>query len=166
MAAMAGGLAKLAGVARAAGLAALFGALLTGATAAAPTVWQDNTTGLAIGGYDPVAYFTDREPRRGQAALEYAWRDAVFRFANVGNLQAFARDPRIYAPRFSGFDPYAASLGIAVEGEPELWAIRGDRLYLFESAHNRDLWAREPDAVLARAERQWPALAVRLPALP
>lgn len=154
---------------RASGLllaATLAAAPLNASWSAAPIAWQDNATGLAIGGYDAVAYYVAALPKMGAAGYEFAWRDVVFRFSNIGNLQAFARHPAVYAPQFSGFDPYAASLGIAVEGQPTIWAIHRERLYLFESIENRARWAKEPDAVLVRARALWPALAARLPSLP
>lgn len=78
-------------------------ALLTSVVFAAPTAWRDNANGLALGGYDPVAYHVDAAPRRGMRDQEYTWRGVVFRFVNEGNLGAFKRNPEVYAPRFAGY---------------------------------------------------------------
>lgn len=134
-------------------------------TMASPTAWYDAATGFAIGGFDPVAYFTEAAPHRGAAKHEYTWRGAVFRFANLGNMAAFARDPLVYAPQFGGYDAYALSQGVAAEGEPTIWTVDDDRLYLFESADNRDRWVRDRQRLTYEALRRWQTLAETIPTL-
>lgn len=134
-----------------------------GPSFAEPAVWQDYATGLAIGGYDPLAYFTRGEPGEGREEVEYRWGGAVWRFLNVGNKGAFARDPEVYAPGFAGYDPYALSIGLAVRGQPGVWARHRGRVYLFHSAVHRRLWEIDPEAVIAGAENNWPAIAASLP---
>lgn len=143
--------------------AVLLGVMTFAARAAAP-VWQDQATGLAIGGYDPVAYFTRGAPHRGDAKFEYAWRGAVWRFLNDGNRQAFARDPHVYMPRFAGYDAYAVTAGRTAEGSPSVWAIHGNRLFFFHNAANRRLWSQDPAGAIVRAERIWQRLVRTLPA--
>ena len=134
---------------------------LTLATSLAP--WVDPATGLAIGGYDPVTYFTNASPRAGRSEHEANWRGTTWRFVNPGNRQAFVRNPDVYAPQFSGYDPYAVAHGRSTRGHPAIWAIRANRLYLFYSPANRQLWLRDADAITARAEQSWRALARTLP---
>src|SRR5712672_1513926 len=117
------------------GLAAV---LLLGAPAlkdAATTerIVTDANTGLAIGGIDPVAYFTDGVPVAGLPDHEYRYAGAVWRFHNPGNQAAFTANPEVYMPRYGGYDPVAVGRGIAVPGNPLLWTITGQRLYLFFS---------------------------------
>ena len=75
-------------------------------------------TGLAIGGYDPVAFFTDGKPLLGKADIEFAYGGAIWRFRNVGNRDAFAAHPEIYRPQFGGYDPLGVAHGVAVPGNP------------------------------------------------
>src|ERR1700690_595456 len=64
-------------------------------------------TGLAISGFDPVAYFTDSKPEFGRPELEWKQDSAVWRFRNEGNRAAFTDHPEVYTPRFGGYDPVA-----------------------------------------------------------
>jgi len=113
-------------------------------------------TGLAIGGYDPVAYFTDGKPALGTAQLEFRHGGAVWLFCNVGNREAFAADPDVYMPKFGGYDPLGVARGVAVAGNPDVWFIAGERLFLFYDRARRDKFAADPDRMSATAERKWP----------
>lgn len=142
----------------------VLGLCLAGLAArAAPTPWVDPATGLALGGYDPLAYFTRRAPRRGSEDQELIWRGVVWRFRNAGNRAAFALDPDVYAPRFSGYDPTSVAAGKPAQGHPAIWAIHAGRLYLFHDAASRQTWARDPDGVVGRAAERWPEVSRRLP---
>jgi hypothetical protein len=130
---------------------------------AAEPVALNRYTGLAIDGFDPVAYFTDGRARPGRPDLELRSGGASWRFANEGNMAAFAADPEVYAPRFGGYDPVAAVRGAATPGHPELWLIAENQLYLFYSEAARAAFARDPDATIEAAERHWPAVMRGIP---
>jgi hypothetical protein len=115
-------------------------------------------TGLAIGGYDPVAFFTDGKPMAGSADYELRYGGAVWRFCNVGNRDAFAARPDVYMPRFGGYDPTGVAHGVAVSGNPNVWLINGQRLFLFYDRARLEKFAADTDSLLAEAERKWPAV--------
>ncbi len=119
----------------------------------------DVQTGLAISGFDPVAYFTDGKPELGRAGLELSQGGAVWRFRNMGNRAAFAEHPEVYRPRFGGYDPLAVARGVTVPGHPLIWAVVGERLYLFYDEAARTTFLADPGRVIVAAERKWPALA-------
>ncbi len=146
-------------------LAAILGVLLANSAAfgAGPSVWQDHATGLALGGHDPLTYYTEPAPRSGRADMELVWAGATWRFVNSGNRAAFERHPEVYAPRFAGYDLTAIARGHTTPGHPALWSRYKDRIYLFHSAANRRLWEADREAILAQAEATWPALAATLP---
>lgn len=127
---------------------------------AATTEWvvTNRYTGLAIDGFDPVAYFVEAAPKEGRAELEFRSDGAVWRFLNEGNRAAFAAAPEVYTPRFGGHDPMALARGAATPGHPALWLILEQRLYLFYSAEARAAFARDPEAAIEAAERNWPAV--------
>ncbi|MCZ7657737.1 MAG: hypothetical protein M5U07_07695 [Xanthobacteraceae bacterium] len=131
-----------------------------GPSAAATTerIVTDWRTGLAIFGYDPVAYFTDAKPTRGLAAFELRHAGVIWRFRNAGNRAAFAADPDIYMPRFGGYDPVGVARGVATPGHPDLWVRAGNRLYLFHTAEDRDSFAKNPAPMIGAAEVRWPDL--------
>lgn len=138
-------------------LAALFAAAAT--PVAAQTTEQvvvDRHSGLAIYGFDPVAYFTDGRASRGRGDLEFPFAGAVWRFRNEGNRAAFIDHPEIYMPRFGGYDPLALARGVAAPGHPESWALAEGRVYLFQSSKNRDAFRTEPNHAVQAAEAHWP----------
>ncbi len=142
---------------------ALMGALVTcleGGPSAATTerVVVDRHTGLALYGFDPVAYFTDAAPLVGRPEFEWSFAGAVWRFRNEGNRAAFVDRPEVYMPRFGGYDVLAVARGAAVPGNPRYWAVARQRLYLFESPAARDAFATDQAEVLAAAEATWPDL--------
>ena len=90
-------------------------------------------TGLAISGFDPVAYFTDDKPKSAARIWNCALDGTIWRFQNEGNRAAFADHPEVYTPRFGGYDPVAIARGTSVPGHPLFWSVTGERLYLFYS---------------------------------
>jgi len=120
-------------------------------------------SGLAIEGYDPVAYFVDARPVRGLAEFEAPEAGVVWRFRNEGNRASFVAYPDIYGPQFGGYDPVDLARGVAVAGNPLFWLISGQRLYLFALEAHRDTFAAGPNSFLQRATSNWPALEQELP---
>lgn len=64
---------------------------------------KDQVYGVAIKGYDPVAYFTQDKAIKGKSSMFYVWNEAEWHFDNAGHRDLFAADPKKYAPRHSGF---------------------------------------------------------------
>jgi len=118
----------------------------------------DPNRGLALSGFDPVAYFTDSKAMLGRGEIEYAFGGAIWRFRHEGNRAAFAENPEVYIPVFGGHDPVAVARGVAAPGHPQIWIIVGERLYLFYSPQARKAFSADPDGVTAAAERKWPAV--------
>lgn len=122
----------------------------------------DRRTGLAIHGFDPVAYFTDAAAAVGREELELSYAGAVWRFRNPGNLSAFANDPQIYMPQFGGHDPIALAQGTAIPGHPYFWFVAAGKLYLFRSRQALEAFAADPGSAAAAAQANWPQVARRL----
>lgn len=102
--------------------------------------------GLAIEGYDPVAYFTDGEPRRGSPEWSYVWEGVRWRFADATHLALFAADPEAYRPRYYRFCALAPPLGPLDDIDPEAWTIVNGELRLNDPRFGR---SGEPRQVLA-----------------
>jgi hypothetical protein len=118
----------------------------------------DRNSGLAIHGFDPIAYFTDGAPSVGRGEFEYRHADAVWRFRNSGNLAAFAADPDVYMPRFGGYDPMGVARGVAAAGDPRIFMIAGERLYLFHSPESKAAFAANGVRAVAAADEAWPSV--------
>jgi len=138
-----------------------------GELAGSPSLVQAATTervvtnrysGLAIEGYDPVAYFVDAHPMIGLPEFEASQAGVVWRFRNEGNRASFVAHPEVYGPQFGGYDPVDLARGVTVAGNPLFWLVSGGRLYLFGLEQNRDAFAADPDRFLPAAASRWPAL--------
>jgi hypothetical protein len=136
--------------------------LMRGRAETAERVAVDLHTGLAISGFDPVAYFVEASPVLGKGDFEHALAGAVWRFRNEGNLAAFVDNPEVYMPRFGGYDPVAVARGVGVPGNPTLWLILENRLYLFYSPEARAAFAENARTIVEAAARNWPAVQTTL----
>ena len=132
--------------------------LQSAAGSANDRIVADERSGLAISGYDPVAYFTDKTPVMGVPLLESSYDGVVWRFRNPGNRAAFAADPTVYMPRYGGYDPVAMARGTSVPGHPLIWLVQDQHLYLFYDAAARDAFMRDPSRFVAGADQQWPGV--------
>jgi len=115
-------------------------------------------SGLAIEGYDPVAYFVDAHPMVGLPEFEASQAGVVWRFRNEGNRASFVAHPDIYGPQFGGYDPVDLARGVTVAGNPLFWLISNERLYLFGTEEHRDAFTADPGRFLPTAALRWPVL--------
>lgn len=114
--------------------------------------------GVAIQGYDTVAYFTDGRPMRGRPEFEHAWGGSRWWFATAEHRDLFARDPERYVPRFGGYCTGGLSLGYKMVADPENWYIVDGQLHLHHSKEGRDKAIADPKPVIAKAEETWKRL--------
>lgn len=119
-------------------------------------------SGIAIEGFDPVAYFVDGGPELGKAEFEANLWGAVWRFRNEGNRASFLAYPEIYGPQFGGYDPADIARGVIVAGNPHFFVISAQRLYLFSREDNRDAFAADPERFLYEVGKRWPSLQDKL----
>ncbi|MFO0995219.1 MAG: YHS domain-containing (seleno)protein [Alphaproteobacteria bacterium] len=123
-------------------------------TAAVSNEWPK----IAIGGYDPVAYFTNGRATHGNQEYVHVWHDAMYLFATPSHREAFIKDPARYAPQFDGFCVFGMTAGQKLEADPEAWAIVNGKLYVtFDKAMQAKLLA-DPQSVIASAEARWATL--------
>ncbi len=128
--------------------------LATPAFAAQPPVYAEG--GVAINGYDPVAYFTDSAPVEGSADFTAIYEGATFHFASAANRDLFAADPVAYAPQYGGYCAYAVSRGATASTSPNAWTVYEGKLYLNFNRTVRALWSRDVPGNVAAADANWP----------
>jgi len=121
----------------------------------------DPLSGVAIAGYDPVSYFGDTLPQHGSSAYAADWQGVTWHFASEANRDAFAEAPAAYAPQFGGYDPMALARGYLSRGNPQIYAIYGQSLFLFYSVGNREAFAASAVASTRRAAETWERLRPR-----
>lgn len=112
----------------------------------------------AIRGYDPVAYFEQGEPVKGQESLTYEWNGASWYFSSQKNLDAFKADPEKYTPQFGGYCAYAVGNGYTYESDPNAWKIVDGKLYLNYSKGVQKKWMEKQDFYIQEANTNWPKL--------
>lgn len=144
-------------------LAAALLATSAAALPAAPAHGDDLIyTGLfsdvAVGGHDPVAYFTEGAPVRGSRDFETEWNGATWRFASKANLDLFLADPDAYAPQYGGYCAWAIAEGYTAKGDPDFWNIVDGRLYLNFNAEVQTRWESDIPGHIERADANYPAV--------
>jgi hypothetical protein len=115
--------------------------------------------GLAIHGYDPVAYFTAGGPVMGSPRFTLRHEGATFRFASAAHRDSFRADPGRFAPAYGGFCAYGVSKGYKAKIEPEAFTIIDGRLYLNYNLEVREMWSKGIPGHIEKADQNWPAVA-------
>ena len=119
------------------------------------TIVTDPLTGVAIDGYDPVTYFTDKEPQPGQPQYEYYWGGVAWYFASAANRDVFMRAPDVYAPQHGGHCEMSLARGYLSDGKPRIFVIDKMKLYLFYSAANREAFLLSKADATSKARSNW-----------
>lgn len=114
--------------------------------------------GYAISGYDPVAYFTESKPVKGNKAFSYEWHDAIWLFASKATLDKFENDPEKYAPQYGGYCAYGCSNGYKASTQPDAWTIVDGKLYLNYNTKVKELWQEDREAFIQKADKNWPEI--------
>ncbi len=130
----------------------------TAASAGAPEVFTGRFSDLAVGGYDPVAYFEASAPVKGAKEFAYQYEDATWLFSSADNLDQFKQDPEAFAPQYGGYCAWAVAQGYTAPGNPKNWSVRGGRLYLNYDNSVQAKWLKDPDGFIAKADLNWPAV--------
>jgi YHS domain-containing protein len=138
------------------GLVALAIVAATAAVSAGPV--NRDRRGLALDGYDPVAYFTEHRAVRGDAALARTHEGTTYYFASSANRDAFAADPARYLPQFGGFCAWAVSRGYTAPVDPQAWRVVDGRLYLNYSRSVQKMWEEDVAGNIRKGDANWPAL--------
>lgn len=129
---------------------------LAGPALAAPPVFSNG--GYAINGYDPVAYFTESKPVKGDAQYSLEWNGATWLFASAANRDRFRADPEAFAPQYGGYCAYAVSRGYTASTDPKAWTVYEGKLYLNFSRPVRLIWKRDIPGNIRAADRNWPGV--------
>src|SRR5437879_5593910 len=82
---------------------------------------------VAIGGYDPVAYFTDGRPVKGSSVFSFPFDEADYYFVSAEHQKMFTAEPDRYAPQYSGYCAIGVSMDHKAEVDPESWSISNGR---------------------------------------
>lgn len=112
--------------------------------------------GVALGGYDPVSYFTAGKPQKGAAEHSFTYKGSKFYFASAANQKAFEKSPEKYAPQFGGFCSLGTAFGVKVSTQPDAFAVVKGKLYLNHDLQVQAKWKEDTAGNIAKAEKNWP----------
>ncbi|HEY6367969.1 MAG TPA: YHS domain-containing (seleno)protein [Candidatus Binatia bacterium] len=115
--------------------------------------------GVAIKGYDPVAYFTDNKPVKGLPVYKAEYGGSVFHFVSQANRDAFAANPAKYAPQYNGFCAFGTAGGYKAAIDPAAFTIVNNKLYLNYNREVRKKWSTDIPGFVAKADKNWPEVA-------
>ena len=139
------------------GLAGLLLALAVTSVAQAQAVNADKS-GLALYGYDAVAYQTDSSAQKGSEAFTAVHDGATYRFATAANRDAFLANPDKYLPAYGGYCAYGVSRGYKVKIDPEAFRVVEGRLYLNYDKGVQATWLKDIAGYIAKANANWTGL--------
>ena len=117
--------------------------------------------GVALKGYDPVAYFAEAEPTPGNPAISYQWQGANWLFSTREHRTAFMADPAHYSPQFGGYCAFAVSRGTTADADPHQWAIVDGKLYVNNNAIAKRFWDQDRPANIVAGDTNWPLIPKR-----
>ncbi len=127
---------------------------------AAAQMIHDPRTGIAMFGYDPVAYHTEGKALAGRPQFAAEALGRGWRFVSAANMAAFLADPTPYLPLFGGHDGRGISENRMVRGDPAIFLLAGGRTVFFRTAEDRDAFASDA-ALRSQAMKEWPQVAAQ-----
>jgi YHS domain-containing protein len=130
----------------------------TRVAAAEPPIFTGLVSGVAVGGYDPVAYFTAGKPVQGSEKATLRYDGVTWRFASAENRTMFEANPTKYAPQYGGYCAYAVSQGHTAKAEPDAWTIYEGKLYLNYDKSVQAKWAKDIPGYVKKADANWPGV--------
>ncbi|HAT87934.1 YHS domain-containing (seleno)protein [Cohaesibacter gelatinilyticus] len=142
---------------------AVSAALATSALAAGVDV-NASSTGLGLQGYDPVAYFTQGKPTKGNWKITATYNDATYRFASEEHKAKFEANPGAYLPQYGGYCAFGAAMGFKFDGDPNLWKIVKNKLYLNISQDIQKEWEGKTAQFIPQANDKWIKIVDKEPA--
>ncbi|MEM7411094.1 MAG: YHS domain-containing (seleno)protein [Myxococcota bacterium] len=109
----------------------------------------------AVSGYDVVSFQTGEKPLRGNGNHVAVHDGATYLFVNDANKRTFEKDPERYAPAYGGYCAYGVAVGKKFVGDPDVWKVVDDRLYLNLDTKIQETWSKDISGNIRKADGQW-----------
>ena len=114
--------------------------------------------GIAIKGYDPVAFFKAGKAVKGADSLSMQWKNATWLFSSREHLDSFRVSPERYAPQYGGYCAYGTAGGHKAPTATDTWTIVDDKLYFNYNSKVKEMWMKDQQGLIRKADAQWPGL--------
>jgi YHS domain-containing protein len=116
----------------------------------------NDVTGTALGGYDAVSYFDPAGPVQGIPKFTATYQGLPYLFRSAEHRDAFLADPAHYAPQYGGFCAVAAAYGDKATIDPSAYKLVAGKLYVVHSRKALDMFEKDPDGLIIKADTNWP----------
>ncbi len=120
-------------------------------------------SGIAIRGFDKVAYFTEGDAVEGKASIAAKWKGAIWQFSKQEHLDLFKANPEMYAPQYGGYCAYGVAVDNLVKIEGDLWDIVNGKLYLNYNRRFQTKWEADTKNLIRIADSKFEALLLNSP---
>lgn len=117
-----------------------------------------SSDGLALGGYDPVAYFQEGKPVKGKKEFEHEWNGAKWHFSSAANRDLFTANPEKYTPQYGNFCAWGMSQGKFFDGDTEVWKVVDGKLYVNFNKDIEKTWVTDIPCFIKKANDNWPRM--------
>jgi YHS domain-containing protein len=111
--------------------------------------------GVAVNGYDVVAYFKEARPVRGMAANSVTYKGVNWIFSTKENADLFEASPEKYEPQYGGYCAFGCSRGYKAKTSPDAWTIVNGKLYLNYNTDVRGTWHKDRQEYIKKADANW-----------
>ena len=118
----------------------------------------NTSEGVAISGYDAVAYFTEEKPVKGNKAYSVTYKDAIFLFSSTENRDVFQASPEKYLPQYGGYCAYGTASGYKAPIDPHAFTLDGGKLYLNYDQNVQQSWRQDMPGYIRKADENWPTV--------
>lgn len=132
----------------------LCGMALYAVNASAGEFFERN--GVAISGYDLVAYFDEERPVKGVPEFRADYQGSTFQFVSADHRDAFAADPEKFSPQYGGYCAYGTAKGYKAKIDPEAFTVVQGKLYLNYSDAVQTRWLSDIPGYIEKADANWP----------
>lgn len=119
--------------------------------------------GVALRGFDAVAYFAVDNAVKGDPKFEYVWNGAKWLFSSEDNMRKFQANPETYAPQFGGYCSFAVSEGYTADADPEAWKVVDGKLYLNYNKQVREKWEGNQGDRIEKGKANWQSFKKKKP---
>ncbi|WP_372370202.1 YHS domain-containing (seleno)protein [Candidatus Uabimicrobium sp. HlEnr_7] len=131
--------------------------LVVGCSSHKENIVTENSV-VAVGGYDVVSYHQGEKPQRGNGNHITDHAGATYLFANDENKEEFEKDPQKYIPAFGGYCAYGVSVNKKFVGDPDVWKIVDEKLYLNLDTGIQEVWSEDVPGNIEKANENWQSI--------
>jgi hypothetical protein len=137
-------------------MAILFTGLLSAANAQKSAIYAPD--GIALKGYDVVAFFTQGKPVKGSTDYSFQWNGVKWLFYSNADLETFKASPEKYAPQYGGYCAYGTAQGHKAPTQADTWTIVDHKLYFNYNTQVKEMWSKNRSTFIDTANKNWVSL--------